>query len=228
MTKFFITLTGPSTSGKNHLLNYIREEKYPCLVSTTTRSPRLGEINGKDYYFISDEESKSIEENDGFSEFTEYRGIRYGVTKEEFNHKMQQYGYAFLIVEPSGIENYKKTLEEIGAEHFSYYIHTPMEVLQARIKNRTNDAIEGAFRNHIIHNDKDKAVNYSQLLDDIEDIVTVNFDRVIALTTTESKWYEQAIWTRTLMGLDDPKKNLSIILKDIEDRKAYLQSFIET
>ena len=84
-----VTLTAPTCAGKSYLLNYIRNDrKLPCLVSTTTRPARAGEVEGVDYFFISEEESKSIEADDDFAELAVYNGIRYGVTKAEFKSKL--------------------------------------------------------------------------------------------------------------------------------------------
>ena len=195
MSNVLVTITAPSASGKSYLLNHIRSAGYPCLVSTTTRAPRKGEVEGVDYYFISDEHSRRIEEYNGFAELAVYRGIRYGVTKTEFHNKLDT-GFAFLIVEPTGIDHYVQPALDVGAMHLKYFIHCDLETRLERMKQRMISDLE-----------------YSPA--DNAKIVSTHLDRIKAMFTVEQSWFTMHEWTRVLSGTHSPADNLAIILADV-------------
>ena len=213
-TPILITLTSPTAAGKSYLFNYIRDvAKLPCLISTTTRRPRVGEEEGVDYFFISKEESNRIEAEDGFAELAIYRGIRYGVTKAEYHNKLAQ-GLAFLIVEPTGLEHYAKPALDSGAKWLKYYVHTDVEVRMERFYERMMQDIGDDIRNDI-RNGYIDSWNFDSSSRSAKTIKSY-FDRHTAMLTSEVNWGTATDWTRIIFGTDDPKHNLEIILKDVE------------
>ena len=193
-----VTLTAPTCAGKSYLLNYIRNDrKLPCLVSTTTRPARAGEVEGVDYFFISEEESKSLEANDDFAELAVYNGIRYGVTKAEFKSKLDT-GLTFLIVEPSGIDHYVKPALDVGAKHLKYFVDVD---LSTRIKRFTARLAEDLSK-------MDKNTN-------LEKFVSASLIRHAAMLQVEPGWVDLVKWDRVLNGNDTPEHNLSLILADV-------------
>ena len=205
-----ITLTSPTAAGKSYLFNYIRDvAKLPCLISTTTRAPRVGEKEGIDYYFISQDTSKMIENNDGFAELAVYRGVRYGVTREEFHGKLSK-GLAFLIVEPSGIDHYVKPALDIGARHLKYFIHTDPEVRLQRFTQRVLSDVKMAKAAD------NNSARMGKSADHTEKVVVSHLDRLISMFTEERKWSTSAEWDRILFGEKSPEYNLDIILSDVK------------
>lgn len=81
-----IVITGPSGSGKTTLIRRLlaRHPEIKFSVSHTTRPPRPGEVNGVDYYFVSDEEFSRLLKKGKFIEWAVVHGYRYGTSKEEF------------------------------------------------------------------------------------------------------------------------------------------------
>lgn len=219
-----VTLTAPSCAGKSWLLNHIRAiGKYPCLVSTTTRAPRAGEEEGVDYFFISEERSKEIEENDGFAELAMYNGIRYGVTKEEFKNKLDE-GIAFLIVEPTGIDHYVKPALDIGAVHLSYFIEVPDEVRYYRFKCRINKDLRNEVKKaldtvEILARQSTDKVAFGYGHTKVKSIIDASAVRLEAMMTKETKWKDMHAWTRVLSGLETAEANLDIIISDVKNIK---------
>lgn len=81
-----LILTGPGSSGKDTIQAKILQ-KYPNmqrLVTTTSRKIRGGEVNGKDYNFISRDEFLKGIQNGDFLEYVEFGGNFYGTTKGAF------------------------------------------------------------------------------------------------------------------------------------------------
>lgn len=96
-----IILVARAASGKDFLRNKFIDRGFIPSISMTTRPPRDGEINGKDYIFISREDANRMIQNDEFYEYVEFNGWLYGTTKEQFNTD------EIFIMTPSGISKIK-------------------------------------------------------------------------------------------------------------------------
>lgn len=205
MRPTLITLTAPSCSGKSYLLNYIRKVLGPqaTLVSTTTRPCRATEQEGVDYYFISDETYDSIKDAGGFAEAANYNGVRYGVTKQEFQSKLSAPGaIAFLIVEPFGMEEYVKYAKSIGARHISVFVDAPYEERVARFTARVQQDLArdlAKWEGQLVHPD---------MVAGISKFLNATLARHQAMHTVESQWKAQHAWDIILGGLDSPEFNL--------------------
>jgi len=216
-----ITFTSPTCSGKSYLLSYIRDvAKLPCFVSTTTRPKRDGEVDGVDYFFISDEESRAIEAADGFAELMTFRGFRYGVTKEEFKKKLDM-GLAFLVVEPEGIEHYAKPALDVGALWLKYFVDVPQEVRIERFKKRYEADVLKAIKQMELLN---STTLQGEHTDTVLSVVRNYNNRFVSMLGPETQWHYKCVWDRTLKGDVDPAQNLVQILADVEvvREKGYL------
>jgi guanylate kinase len=199
-----VTLTAPTCAGKSYLFNYIRDvAKLPCIISTTTRQKRVGDVEGVDYYFIDDCLSQAIEQAGGFAELAKFNGARYGVTKEEYLSKLGQ-GLAFIIVEPTGLEGYVQPAKDIGATVLSYYIHTDPDVRLERFKARTKDEVLAACT----------TMSGSRAID-------IALNRMQSMLTSEMQWGTAHPWTRILFGDQAPAQNLAIIMIDVANAIAH-------
>ena len=100
-----IVLLGASGSGKSTLENEISTRfGYKKIVSHTTRHPRIGEINGKDYFFINNEKFEDMIRQDLFAEYDEYSQKRiYGTLKTDY-----QNGNKIVVLTPNGLRQLKK------------------------------------------------------------------------------------------------------------------------
>ena len=112
-----ITLTGKTSTGKDSAARYIEEEYgiHP-IVSYTTRDIRVGEEDGREHYFISDEEMDKLEKRDDILAWTQFdkTGIRYCASTKDLDDD----GMYTYIIDPNGIkwlkENYKGNAEIIS------------------------------------------------------------------------------------------------------------------
>lgn len=213
-TPVLVTLTAPSCGGKSYLFNYIRDEaKLPCLISTTTRRPRAGEVDGVDYHFITEEESIRLELAGELAELAIYRGVRYGVTKQEFFSKLNSdEKVAFLIVEPSGIGHYAKPAIDAGAHHLKVYIDTEWEVRLARLKNRLmSDILAAVPLDAHFNKHRDEAA----MCQDTLSAVMPHFDRLVAMTSIENTWKDMVEWDLIVSGDDGAHANTKKILEAV-------------
>lgn len=105
-----VVLSGPSGSGKTTIVNHlIARSPVPLLksVSATTRAARPQEIDGQDYYFLSDEEFRRRLKEGEFLEHAEVfsSGFLYGTLRSEVDRAWQQKAWAFLEIDVEGALN---------------------------------------------------------------------------------------------------------------------------
>lgn len=138
-----IIFSAPSGSGKTTVVNHLLE-KFDCFgfsVSATSRSPRGGEIDGVNYYFISNEEFNRRVAADEFVEHEEvYPGCQYGTLKSEIE-RLWNLGKVILFdVDVKGGVNLKRYFKD---DAFSVFIKAPsLEELRKRLLGRGTDSPE--------------------------------------------------------------------------------------
>lgn len=102
-----LVLVGPSASGKTQILKLlIQKYSMKKLVTYTTRSMRINEVNGVDYHFISREDFLKRLEEDFFFETIEYNGNYYGTSKSDFSDDKA------VILEPNGLNKYIESAKD--------------------------------------------------------------------------------------------------------------------
>lgn len=108
-----IVISGPAGSGKSTVTKFIREdEDYVFSVSRTTRYVRPGEVDGKDYYFISREEFLNKLDEDDFLEHAEYCGEMYGTPKSLVYEQIEKGKNVILEIEVDGAMQVKEKCPE--------------------------------------------------------------------------------------------------------------------
>ena len=123
-----LVLAGPSASGKTEIAKIlINKYNFKKLVTYTTRPPRLGEVNGVDYNFVSVEEFLELKENDEFIETTYYNNNYYGSRKSDIGPNK------VVILEPSGVNVFKKCL---GDKIVIVFLNTPEDLRISRMRGR--------------------------------------------------------------------------------------------
>ena len=135
-----IILVAPSGSGKTTIARKLLDDysKVRFSVSATTRPPREGEENGKDYYFLSKDEFNRKIENDEFLEWEEfYNGSRYGTLRSEVDKLIESGYFPLLDIEVKGALNVKR---QYGAKSVAIFIRPPsLEELKKRLINRGSE-----------------------------------------------------------------------------------------
>ncbi|MDO4563371.1 MAG: guanylate kinase [Clostridia bacterium] len=139
-----IVVSGPSGAGKGTLCRaYVKKHPDTFLsVSATTRQPREGETDGKDYYFLSVEDFKSRLDNDGFFEYAVFCDNYYGTPKEYVLKKLEEGTDVILEIEVQGAMSVRAHYPE-GV--FVFTVPPSMDVLRERLINRrteTEDVID--------------------------------------------------------------------------------------
>jgi len=137
-----LVISGPSGSGKSSLMHKMMEEIGDTYfsVSTTTREKREGEVDGRDYFFVSrDEFEKDIEEG-YFLEWAKVHDNYYGTSIKQIEKKLQEGKTVVLDID---VQGYKIAKEKLGDVITSVFITTPnQKTLRERLVKRGTDSKE--------------------------------------------------------------------------------------
>jgi guanylate kinase len=132
MFKKRIILVGKAASGKDHARKILEENSYVYGVSYTTRPPRVGEVEGKDYFFISVEDFQYMESQGLWYEYVPFNGWFYGTTKEQFYG-----GCDVFIMTPKGLSHLS---DDDRNESLVIYFNIGEETRRERMQLRQGNA----------------------------------------------------------------------------------------
>jgi guanylate kinase len=139
--KVFV-ITGPSGVGKGTLIEQLLERipELELSTSATTREPRPGEVDGRDYHFLSPEEFRRRLEAGDFLEHASYSGNYYGTLRDEVEGRVRRCHSVVLEIEVQGA---RQVRDALGADAVLIFIAPPEEaVLRERLEMRGTDSRE--------------------------------------------------------------------------------------
>ena len=134
-----LILSGPSGVGKDAVLSRMRdlEEPYHFTVTTTTRTKRNGETDGKDYIFVSQAEFRAQMEQDGFLEWAEVYGNYYGVPRNQVKTALKKGKDVIVKIDVQGA----KTIKSLAPNALYIFLAPPsMDQLEKRLKERMTES----------------------------------------------------------------------------------------
>ena len=135
-----IIVSGPSGSGKSTVTKIVKDKlNIPLSISATTRNPRDGEIDGKDYFFLSEEEFKNKIANDEFYEYANVHGNYYGTLKKTVEDNLNRGLNVILEIDVQGALIAKEKKKDAILVFFRT---KDMEVLEERLRDRKTDSEE--------------------------------------------------------------------------------------
>ena len=131
-------IVAPSGAGKSSLVNALLQSE-PGLtlsLSTTTRSPRPGEVDGRDYRFVTPEVFKQERDQAQFLEWAEVHGHFYGTSKTWIENQMQAGSDVILEIDWQGAQQIRKL---IPAVQWIFIFPPSIEALEERLRKRGQD-----------------------------------------------------------------------------------------
>ncbi len=184
---FLLVLSGPSGSGKGTVSQAIMKENKEIVFSTsvTTRTPRPGEVNGENYFFVSKTKFEQMVEKDELLEHAFVHTNYYGTPKQFVFDQIENGEIVLLEIDVQGALQIKKKYKEAV---FIFLIPPTMEELRNRLVKRDTESeeeINTRFKNafkeldfvgeydYFVINDK-----VSQAVIDIENIIAAEKLRV--------------------------------------------------
>ncbi|KAK2835496.1 hypothetical protein Q5P01_015980 [Channa striata] len=137
-----VVLSGPSGAGKSTLMKKLMKDYegvFGFSVSHTTRNPRPGEEDGKDYHFTTKEAMQEGIDNGEFIENAEFSGNMYGTSKAAIEDVQAKNLICILDVDIQGVKRIKET--DLNPIYIS--IQPPsMEILEKRLRDRQTESEE--------------------------------------------------------------------------------------
>lgn len=138
---FLLIFSGPSGSGKDTILHRIveKDEKVVVSVSMTTRAPREGEVEGKDYYFVTKEQFEANIEKGEMLEWAVYGDNYYGTPKTPVKKWIEEGKTVILEIEVQGADKIRQQFPDVR----SMFLMPPsLHVLEERLRARKTNTEE--------------------------------------------------------------------------------------
>jgi guanylate kinase len=172
-----VVISGFSGAGKGTIVKQLIERYgYSLSVSATTRAPREGEVDGKDYYFKTTDEFLSLVDYNGLIEWTKYVDNYYGTPRKFVEDELAAGKTVILEIEVKGAANIKAQYPDAV---LLFLTTKDVETLRGRLRKR------GTETDEVIEKRIKRAAEESELMDNY-DYIVVNDDLEECIDTVHS------------------------------------------
>ncbi len=143
-----LLISGPAGSGKTTLCDRLLEnyDDLKRIVTATTRTPREGEVEGEDYYFLSDRDFLEKIENEEFYECALIHGRHYGTLKSEVHRQLESGHDIILNIDVQGAASFRKNAKEdnfLKERLITVFIYPEsLNIIRERLRSRQQDSEE--------------------------------------------------------------------------------------
>lgn len=167
-------VSAPSGAGKTSLCKAVTDtmENLTHSISYTTRQPRPGEIDGRDYYFVSGDRFREMVDAGDFAEHAQVHSNQYGTSKRVLDQMVADGTDVFLDIDTQGARQIR---QHYATAVFIFIMPPSMGILEERLRNRRSDREEEIRKR--MQRAREEIRDYA-LYDYI--IVNRDFDRALA------------------------------------------------
>ena len=188
-----IILSSPSGAGKTTLVNLLsKKDNFITSISHTTRNPRPGEANNKDYFFVDDEEFKRLIKNEEFLEYAKVFNNLYGTTRTPVINNLNSGKNVLFDIDWQGADQIKN--KKLDYKLITFFILPPSkEVLFERLSKRhKNDKLIAKERMQQFERDVLHWINYDYVVinNDLNECYYKITNLINAVITNGSKDYD--------------------------------------
>ncbi len=168
-----LVISGFSGVGKGTVVRRLMEKykNYALSVSVTTRAPREGEVHGREYFFISEEEFSAMEREGRLMEWAGYVGHHYGTPRDYVTGHLEEGRDMILEIEVQGALQIKKKYPDAI---LVFMVPPSIQALQERLKGRgTEDEkeVEKRLRRAVEESEDMESYDYLLVNEDLETCV---------------------------------------------------------
>ncbi|HDJ33717.1 MAG TPA: guanylate kinase [Bacteroidetes bacterium] len=179
-----IIISAPSGAGKTTIVKHLLQivPRLSFSVSACSRPRRKGEVNGKDYWFMTENEFKQKIEAGEFAEWEEvYPGHYYGTLKKEIERIWKAGKHVVFDVDVKGGMNLKK---QFGSRALAIFVSPPsLEILEKRLRKRSTETEEKIReRTQKASREMEYASRFDTVL--VNDRLEETLDRAVEMVTT--------------------------------------------
>ncbi|MCR5787394.1 MAG: guanylate kinase [Acholeplasmatales bacterium] len=200
-----VVLSGPSGVGKGTVrkaLFDMPDQNFVYSVSMTTRKMRPGEVDGKDYYFVSREEFEKRIEDGKFLEHAEFVGNYYGTPLDEVNKQLDNGKEVILEIE---VEGALQVRDKVKDAVFIFLVPPSKEALYNRLKRRGTES-EEVIQERIAKANREFKLAYKYDYIVVNDEVNNAADRIMAIIRAEhAKTWRSIHKYEELLDMKDDK-----------------------
>ena len=141
MKPFPIVISSPSGVGKTTIARLLLERRTDVgySVSCTTRQPRAGEVDGRDYFFLTPDQFIAARERGEFAESAEVHGRMYGTLRREVDRVLGQGRYVVMDIDVQGAEQFVGVYPDAV---LIFLLPPSAETLLGRLRNRRSETPE--------------------------------------------------------------------------------------
>jgi guanylate kinase len=196
-----LVLSGPSGAGKSTIIHQASRHigSFYFSISTTTRPPREGELDGREYFFVSKEEFEKDIEKGYFLEYAKVHDNYYGTSLKPVNTALQEGKLVIFDIDVQGHKLVREKLDDITTSAF--ITPSSLEELQRRLEERSTD--EEAIIKNRIENAKEEILMIKEY-----DFIIINDD----LSKAVNEFISIA--------------NAARLKRSAEDKKDFLQKWL--
>lgn len=173
-----IILVGHAASGKDFARKELQKQGFIYQLGYTTRPPRIGEIDGVDYHFISEELFNVMISTGKMYEHVQFNGWYYGTSKEQFFQEN-----SVFIMTPTGISHIK---EEDLKDCIIFYFNIDDSIRKERLENRNDNSDSIIRRMEADRNDFKDFKNYTVAISEPE--FTVNYIKMLIKVFSDDRF----------------------------------------
>jgi len=201
VSPFPLILSSPSAGGKTTIARMLlqRREDVGYSISCTTRAPRPGEVDGRDYHFLSTQEFKARQARGDFAESAVVHGNLYGTLRSEVDRVFATGRHVVMDIDVQGARLFVSSYPE---SVLVFLLPPSAEILVDRLARRNTEGSEAALRRLLSARDELAAVNEYQY-------VVVNDDLERAYSQVASIVDAETVRHRRLPLLSDKVRQLS-------------------
>jgi guanylate kinase len=177
-----IVVSGPTASGKSTLWHHlVAHPQISFSVSATTRAPRHGEVDGRDYHFVSAARFQQMIAQGELLEYAEVHGKFYGTLRSEIENATQAGLDIVLEIDVQGAEQ----LKNYHGPVISIFVAPPtLEILRQRLVDRkTESAEQMAVRLAVVEQEMQHAEHYDHVVvNDEKEAMLAEVERILGLS----------------------------------------------